>query len=399
MNEELKLRKSSGIVAAVVAIAILSAVLPALGSTVSDDNNGVISIAFDDTYQNQYDYAFPLLKSRGINATFYVITNNIREFSNDSSFMDAAELQALQGNGSEIASHSKTHPSFLDLSPAQISEECNASKQVLQSFGLNIVNFAYPYGYTNASVDSIVSQFYRSGRSAYSPPYVMPLSYSHFNLTGFPGDTAGSYVLENLKNIIDQVYSTNGWAIVFFNNVLPYNTTDPHAISINDFSSFLDYVGSKGIRTLTVNQALDLGAVPSSPSPPVFSSSNPGNTWYSSSPGLVSSPAPSSSSSPSNYPSASSFSPSPVPSSLPSSSPLLPSDQTVPSVSPSSEPSLSPSLSPAKTDQAVSYYLHGMIALLLIVPLLSGGLVLYRKRKKSQDGKRNLLVSERKKSK
>ena len=33
--------------------------------------NGVVSIAFDDGMKNQFDYAFPLMKARRINGTFF----------------------------------------------------------------------------------------------------------------------------------------------------------------------------------------------------------------------------------------------------------------------------------------------------------------------------------------
>jgi peptidoglycan/xylan/chitin deacetylase (PgdA/CDA1 family) len=79
-----------------------------------------VSIAFDDNMQNQYDYAFPLLKSRGMVGTFYVVTDYIRDFSLNGAYMSIAELQDLQNHGCEIASHSKTHPHFTHISDDQI---------------------------------------------------------------------------------------------------------------------------------------------------------------------------------------------------------------------------------------------------------------------------------------
>ena len=65
--------------------------------------------------------------------------------------------------------------------------------------------------------------------------------------------------------MVDQVYSTNGWAIIFFHNVIPDVNNDLNTISSQDFASFLDYIISKGVQTLTVNQALDLGSPPVTP--------------------------------------------------------------------------------------------------------------------------------------
>jgi peptidoglycan/xylan/chitin deacetylase (PgdA/CDA1 family) len=229
------------------------------------ETHGAISVAFDDGMQSQYDYAFPLMQARGIKATFYVITDSISDFSNDDSFLSIAELQTLQDYGCEIASHSKTHPSFPYISDSQIREECNVSKQVLQSYGFAADNFAYPYGGRNDHTDSIVAEYYRSARSAYAPPYIMQLPTSQFLLPGCPGETGDPDVLSYLESMVDEVYSTNGWVIIFFHNVIPDDNHDSCTISSQDFESFLDYIIYKGVPTITVDQGLDLTSPPSPP--------------------------------------------------------------------------------------------------------------------------------------
>jgi peptidoglycan/xylan/chitin deacetylase (PgdA/CDA1 family) len=260
----LPMKKTVSVIAMLLLTCLLSTVL-SMSSVVAvgEGGHGVVSIAFDDSHRSQFDVAFPLLKERGMVATYYVVTDKLRDFSNDSAYLSLGELRALQGNGSEIASHSKTHTGFWSLSEEQIRMECNVSKQVLESNGLNVTSFAYPYGYTNAAIDSIVSEYYRSGRSAYVPPYTMAFPHSqfplpHFNLTSFAGETGDDTVLDRLKNIVDQVYSGNSWCIIFFNNIVPERSTDPYAIGVQDFTAFLDYVAEKGVQTLTVNQTLDL---------------------------------------------------------------------------------------------------------------------------------------------
>jgi peptidoglycan/xylan/chitin deacetylase (PgdA/CDA1 family) len=224
-----------------------------------------VSIAFDDNKQNLYDYAFPLLKSRGMVGTFYVVTDYIRDFSLNSAYMSIAELQDLQNYGCEIASHSKTHPHFIYVSDDQIRSECSVSKQVLQSLGFQVNNFAYPYGETNDHVDSIVRSYYRSGRSAYAPPYIMQLPTSQFRLSGTAGETKNATKEVHVRaclmrykrlRLVDQVYNEQGWMIIFFHNVVPIPRL-AFEIGTQDFANFLDYLILKGVKTVTVNQALD----------------------------------------------------------------------------------------------------------------------------------------------
>ena len=246
-------------------LSIFSSMMVSKGSAaVITPNHGVISIAFDDGTQSVYDNAFPLMQSRGITGTFYIITDKIRDFSLDSSYMNIAEIQALQANGNEIGSHSKTHQDFTTLPTNQIIDECRISKQVLQYYGLSANNFAYPYGVgiTN-TINSIVSQYYRSARVAYVSPGSNPIPTNQFQLIGYPGETGDTTALTRLKNFVNTIYSSNVWAVIYFHNVVPNAVSTPYTISTSDFSQFLDYVISKGVQTLTVNQALNLAPNPS----------------------------------------------------------------------------------------------------------------------------------------
>jgi peptidoglycan/xylan/chitin deacetylase (PgdA/CDA1 family) len=219
--------------------------------------NGTVSIAFDDSIQSQYDYAYPLLKARSMVGTFNVITSMLRDVSGDARALSVAELKEMQSYGCEIASHSETHPDFLYISDARIIKECTDSKQALQSYGFTVNNFVYPYGDTNAHVDSIVSQYYRSGRSSYVGPYVMNAT-TQFRVQGAAGEPGG---LSKVQSIIDQVYATKGWAIIFFHNIVPNpNPSDLFSISVQSFTAFLDYLTLKGVKTVTVNHALDMGS-------------------------------------------------------------------------------------------------------------------------------------------
>jgi peptidoglycan/xylan/chitin deacetylase (PgdA/CDA1 family) len=257
--------KWTSVTAALLVVAIVVIVGFRVDSAVKADvGRGVISIAFDDGRQSQYDYAFPLLKEYGMHGTFYIISSEISDFSGDDSFMSIAELRNLQGNESEIGSHSVTHPDFTSLTDQQIISECVNSKQLLQSNGFIVNNFAYPYGATNVHTDSIVANYYRSARSAYTPPFIMPLPTSQFLLTGYPGETGDPSTVSQLdqlhaaESFVDQAVSSNSYAIIFFHNIIPGDTSHSYEISAEYFEDFLEYVAESGVTTLTVNQALDI---------------------------------------------------------------------------------------------------------------------------------------------
>ena len=248
-------RPSITIVAFIIMTTIGAVTLASLCPVIKAEvPHGVVSIAFDDNYDNQFQYAFPLLQNYGIAGTFYVVTDHVGL----PGYMTYSQLQILQSNGNEIGSHSKTHTTFTSLSEPGIRQECSLSKQALENQGLTVTNFAYPNGPTNDFVDSIVSQYYRSGRTAYIEPYLMDIPTTQFRVAGFNAETADPTALSLLEDMVDQVYSTNSWAIIFFHNIIQNGTYQQYTTSTQDFESFLNYILTKGVQTLTVDQALNL---------------------------------------------------------------------------------------------------------------------------------------------
>ena len=219
--------------------------------------HGAISIVFDDNYDSQFDYAWPLLQERGINGTFYIRTDKINEIG----FMTASELQTLQLAGNEMGSHSITHTSFTSLSEQQIIAECLDSKKTLEQLELTVTNFAYPNGHTNATIDSIVDDYFETGRTAYVEPYLITVPTNQFRLPGYSAEDEDNE-LQTLTNMVDQIYSTNSWAIILFHHIKPNDTTNPYTTSQEDFEIFLDYIITKGVPTVTVKQGWDLTSIP-----------------------------------------------------------------------------------------------------------------------------------------
>ena len=264
------------LIIAVITITMLATGLLSTNNlTKAQSTSGVVTIAFDDGNQDQFDYAYPLLQQYGMVGTFYVITG----FLGTSSYLTVSELQTMQTNGMEIGSHSVDHPDFESLTTAQINNECNASQQFLQSNGLSGINFAYPYGLSNPSVDSIVLQYYRSARYSYGPNWQIPISPSTDIPMGFAGEAASvTTALAQDEEAVEQAIATNSWVIIFFHNIVPDATAYlPYGIDTNDFSTLLSYIANSGVRVLTVNQALNLGSTypPSTPNKVVVMPSLP----------------------------------------------------------------------------------------------------------------------------
>jgi peptidoglycan/xylan/chitin deacetylase (PgdA/CDA1 family) len=235
-------------------------------SLASAATKGCVSLTFDDGTASQASIIYPLMKARGIVGTFYIPTGNVKVNQ-----IPIATLQDMQANGNEIGSHSVSHSNFVSLSDAQIAYECSQSKATLESWGLTVNNFAYPYGTGDLThADTIVSQYFDSARTTRWNTNNMPNA--QFELNSVYGQSIGAdYVdlLGNLKTMVNRASQNNAWTIFYFHDVTTskVNAIANGGIFIDDFIAFLNYLKSANIQILTVEAALNIGTYSPTPTP------------------------------------------------------------------------------------------------------------------------------------
>ncbi len=122
-----------------------------------------VIISFDDGWNDQFQYAFPILEKYHYTATFFVFTNPI----GTKGFITWDQLRTMRDAGMTIGSHSRSHPYLTRISnPTVLQNEIVGSKQVLErQLGVTINEFAYPFGQYDPTILAAVAQAgYRSAR-------------------------------------------------------------------------------------------------------------------------------------------------------------------------------------------------------------------------------------------
>ena len=113
-----------------------------------------------------------MLAAEGMHATFYVNSGNI---GTSPSFFGWNQLQSIQSAGNEIAGHTINHVDLTTVTSTEAQRQVCQDRRALMSEGLAITDFAYPYGATNSSVQSIVKGCaYNSARR--SPALIGPFA-------------------------------------------------------------------------------------------------------------------------------------------------------------------------------------------------------------------------------
>ncbi|MCX6715038.1 MAG: polysaccharide deacetylase family protein [Candidatus Uhrbacteria bacterium] len=116
-----------------------------------------VVITFDDGYQDNYQFAFPLLKKYNLPATFYVSTGFVENPNmrcpddanmHHETFLSWKEIQEMAEHPLvQIGAHTVSHPRLTNVPIDQAAEEIHRSKVILeQQLGKPITTFAYPFG-------------------------------------------------------------------------------------------------------------------------------------------------------------------------------------------------------------------------------------------------------------
>jgi peptidoglycan/xylan/chitin deacetylase (PgdA/CDA1 family) len=93
--------------------------------------------------------AVPVLLKDGFTATSFVVPG----FLGHASYMTSAQAQEVGGEGMTIGAHTVHHVHLTRVPPAVARYEITESRRQLQQLtGQPVLDFAYPYGASNASV-------------------------------------------------------------------------------------------------------------------------------------------------------------------------------------------------------------------------------------------------------
>lgn len=120
-----------------------------------------IILTFDDAYLDNFTNAYPVLKSFQYRAVIFSLgdTSQTKNFwdhepgAPEAPLMNVHQRKMLIDQHFEFGAHSLTHRDLNTLSATEAEKEIVESKLRLESeLGTKIISFAYPYGYSSASI-------------------------------------------------------------------------------------------------------------------------------------------------------------------------------------------------------------------------------------------------------
>jgi peptidoglycan/xylan/chitin deacetylase (PgdA/CDA1 family) len=218
--------------------------------TPSGFNRALLTLTFDDGWEDNYTTVLPALNTYGFKITQYLCTQYLTdEYSGSELYKILAFAQA----GHEIGSHSVTHPFLTQVSSSELSYELSYSKTYLESiFGTgSISSFATPYGDYNDTVISAIKQYYGSHRSV-DVGYNYKDNFDIYDIR--VQNMTNTTTLAEVQEWIETAKAGNYWLVIVYHRV----ATDPEQYDTTpaNFNAQLALMSSEGITVLPMRDAL-----------------------------------------------------------------------------------------------------------------------------------------------
>lgn len=126
-----------------------------------DEIEKPVLLTFDDGYDDNYEYLFPLLKKYNCKATIFVISTAIGKTHK----MTAEQVRELSDSGLvDIESHTMTHPDLDMLGYDDTVYELEQSRlEILRLTGKLPYVLCYPTGYNSSITREVAAEYYSFG--------------------------------------------------------------------------------------------------------------------------------------------------------------------------------------------------------------------------------------------
>jgi peptidoglycan/xylan/chitin deacetylase (PgdA/CDA1 family) len=212
----------------------------------------VVSLTFDDQWEDEWLYGQPYMQEYGFLGTYYVITSD-----SDNGYaccMSWSQLDQLEAEGNDVGGQTIDHPDLTTLTVAEMQAELCGSRQDMINNGIpDPVSMAYPYGDYNATVESVASECgwltarqgggISNSNTVPTAPYLSTIPPPNpMALQTIAVDGTADENLNDLESFVDAASANGGgWLPITFHDVCDANASD-YSTCMSEYGSIQDTI-------------------------------------------------------------------------------------------------------------------------------------------------------------
>lgn len=216
-------------------------------------SRGIVSITFDDGYENFYSIAYPVMKDYNFTGTVFIIANWSGDFE-WRKLMNFSQARELQDKGWEIGSHTLNHKRLTNISEKEVIFELEESKKLLEKNGFKIKGLSLPFGDYNKNIIDVAKKNYSYVR-------LMVAGHNNFDLLDFYHLKSNQIMLNDtpqiICNIIKKSNEEKKWLIINF-HYIDYKEDRVWDASLDDFKGILDCINKSNVNVMNIGDVVEM---------------------------------------------------------------------------------------------------------------------------------------------
>lgn len=218
---------------------------------------GIVTLAFDDGWEEDVFTVLPVLKDFGFHATMFFATTFLESTPPSGPINESgpAAIHAMQADGHEIGGHSVTHPDLTTLSPADLDYELRHSKEYLESVAGagQVQNLATPYGTYNDAVIAKAKELQYASLRSTDEGFNSKEDFDQYRIE--VQNMQKTTTQAEFQSWIDQAKKDKSWLVLVYHRVATSSLEQFDTPEAN-FRPQMQYLKDSGVIVLTTQQAL-----------------------------------------------------------------------------------------------------------------------------------------------
>lgn len=211
-----------------------------------------VSFTFDDFPKSAVDVGAAALERHGWRGTWYAAMGFADGDTHHGAMFDAGDIARLDAAGHEIACHTRSHLDVASAPLATTLDDAARNTEKLKGLGVEISNFAFPYGEATPAAKRALGERYRSLRGVQPGINRDGADRRLLKAVGVDGGEAG---LARALGHLNSLHDAPGWLIFYMHDVQHHPTE--WGCTPDQLERLCDAVAQSEADVLTVDRVLD----------------------------------------------------------------------------------------------------------------------------------------------